>query len=293
MNEYLVTNKVYIKSNNNSNLIINRYFYSLIFYIVLSIIIYLILKAPVLPLIKSISMSFIITSILGYIINLFYKDNKFINIYKQDNLHTISLIIGIIGVNTNILILTIAIFLTVIINKLNKNISLSSSLYAIIIILIYKYINNDLYILDMSNIELSKNLINYVDSILSLIIFTYLFYKKSIKYNIFIYYVITIFLIMLGVGILTGMHIILPFVVITSNNLIFLNVYTLTDYMNTPTINETGRVYGIILGIITSILSFIIYPLSVVIPLILGPYILTNYLDNNSYKFKYKIKSQK
>ena len=295
MNEYLVTNKVYIKSNNKSSLILNRYFYSLLIYIFLTIIGYLIFKKYdlVLSLLKSLTLSFIISSILGYIINVIYKDSNFLNIYKKDNIHTISLLIGVFGVNTNIIVLSISILIAIIAKKLNKNLNLSSALYAIVIILTYKYLNHELLLLDMNNIELNKDLVYYIDPILSLLMFSYLFYKKSIKYNIFIYYIITVFLIMLGVGILTGMHITLPFIVLSSNSIIFLSVYTLTDYMMTPTINETGRVYGIVIGIITSILTFIIYPLSIVIPFIICPYLLTKKLDNNSYKFKYKKKSQK
>ena len=293
MNEYLVTNKVYIKSNNKSSYILNRYFYSVLTYVIFTIILYLILKVPVLPLIKSLALSFIITSILGYIINIIYKDTNILNIYKKDHLHTISLIIGVFSVNVNIIVLSISILIALIVKKINKNITFSCSLYAIIIILTYKYFNHELLLLDINNIELKKELIYYIDPVLSLVMFGYLFYKKSIKYNIFIYYILTVFLLMLGVGILTGMHIILPFLIISSNHIIFLSVYTLTDYMMTPTINEAGRIYGVILGIITTILTFIIYPLSVVIPLIIGPYILTKYLDNNSYKFKYKNKSQK
>ena len=129
---------------------------------------------------------------------------------------------------------------------------------------------------------------NSLNPILSILVFLYLFFKKSIKYNIFIAYLSTIFIIMLLVGIFNGMHIVLPLIVLASNSIIFLSAYALTDYMNTPTIGEMQIIYGIILGIITSILTFILSSFSVIIPLIIGPYILTKFLDNNSYKIKYR-----
>ena len=295
MNEYIVNNKVHVKSKNKTNIIINRYFYSLIAFIILTIITYAIFSKSILiyQLLRSLLLSFIITSILTYIINIFTKDNKLIDIYKKDNVHIISLIMGLFGQNIDIKILTIAIFITILIKKISKNINLSSVLYGILIITIYKSFNNIITINTLFNIELNKEIIidyligvDYLNPILSIMIFVYLFCKKSIKYSIFISYISTIFFITLIIGIFNNMHITLPFIVLASNSIIFLSIYALTDFKATPTINETQIIYGIILGIITIILLFISYQLSVIIPMILGPIFITKYLDNKSYKIK-------
>ena len=296
MNEYIVTNKTLIKSNNKSSYIFDRYFYSLIAFVILQVITYLIFdnSDSVLPLLKSLLISFIFTSIVAYLINIIFKDYNFINIYKKDNVHIIAIIIGLFAINVNILVLAIAIFVSIIIKKINQNINISSSLYGIIIIMIYHYFTDSLYIInDLLNIELNKKIItnyligtNFLNPILSLAMFVYLFIKKSIKYNIFIYYISTIFIITLIIGIVNNMHITLPFIVLASNNIIFLSIYILTDYMNTPTTPEVQIIYGIILGIVTTILTFVIPSFSVVIPMLLGPLLLTKLLDNNSYKIK-------
>ena len=176
MNEYIVNNKVHVKSKNKTNIIINRYFYSLIAFIILTIITYAIFSKSILiyQLLRSLLLSFIITSILTYIINIFTKDNKLIDIYKKDNVHIISLIMGLFGQNIDIKILTIAIFITILIKKISKNINLSSVLYGILIITIYKSFNNIITINTLFNIELNKEIIidyligvDYLNPILS------------------------------------------------------------------------------------------------------------------------------
>ena len=301
MSKYIVTNKTFVKTNNKSSLIMNRYYYSLLVFILLSIVVYLIFGETeiVLSLLKSLVLSLGFGSICSYVINIIYKDYKFIDIYRKDNIYVISLIIGLFGMNTSIFVLFGAILISVVIKKINKNINQSASLYGILVIFLYRYVTNDMYyVKDLINIELNKAMIkdyligiNYLNPILSLAVFVYLFIKKSIKYNIFISYISTIFIIMLAIGILNDIHIILPFVVLASNGIIFLSVYTLTDYLNTPTINETQILYGISLGIISSILTFVIYPFSVIGSLIIGPLLLTKYLDRNCYKIKYRKKS--
>ena len=126
---------------------------------------------------------------------------------------------------------------------------------------------------------------------LSMISFIYLFHKKSIKYNIYISYLLTFSFIMLIHGILNDMSLWFIFFELTSGNILFLSVYALTDYQITPTLAESQILYGIILGIISSILRFIIPELSVIIPLILGPILLTKLLDNLSPKLKYHKKT--
>ena len=301
MNNYIVVNKTFVKSKNKSSLIINRYFYSLLVFILFTILLYLVFNKTnlILPLVKSLILSLIIAIFIQYIINLISKNNKFVDIFRKDYIHIIALIIGLFGVNINILVLFMAIFISLIVKKIINNINLSVSLYGILIILLYKYFTSDInYSLGIINdIELTKDIVidyligtEYLSPVLSLFIFIYLFYKKSIKYNIFISYICTIFIVMLLYGIFNGMNLIFPFIYLSINSIIFLSVYTLTDYIATPTINETQRIYGVILGFTTSILSFIVPVFAVVIPHIVGPIILTKYLDNMSYKIKYRKK---
>ena len=128
----------------------------------------------------------------------------------------------------------------------------------------------------------------YLSPIISLLAFLYLFYKKSIKYNVYISYTLTFAFIMFIYGVLNNMLWFTCFALATEN-ILFLSAYVLPDYKATPTIKETSIIYGIILGIISSIIRFIIPSLSVIIPMILG-LLLTKPLDNISAKFKYNKK---
>ena len=69
---------------------------------------------------------------------------------------------------------------------------------------------------------------------------------------------------------------------LTTGNILFLTVFLLPDYPSTPTTGEGQIIYGILLGIITSILRFIIPELSVVLTLILGPLLLTKIINKIS-----------
>jgi hypothetical protein len=64
----------------------------------------------------------------------------------------------------------------------------------------------------------------------------------------------------------------------------------LGDYPDTPITSEGQVIYGIVLGLFTSVLRFIIPELSVVIPLILGPFMLTKLINKISFKLKYNKK---
>ena len=77
---------------------------------------------------------------------------------------------------------------------------------------------------------------------------------------------------------------------ITINSLIFLSIYSLADYQISPTIGEVQIIYGIIVAMITIMFSFIIPHLSVVIPMLIAPLILTTSLEKISPKLKYNHK---
>lgn len=312
MKEFIKVNKVFIKSNNTTNKIFNRYLYSLIPFFLLLIIYNLISNSTfiVINLLKSTLVSIIISMLTQYIFNLIKKEKDIIKIFKEDNVLTISLVLGLFSVNSNILIIIVSNIVSVIIKNLFKNITISSSLYGILIILLSKYLFNDintpLYNLSqLSYISNYNNLVTpygtlidyifglnfyYLSPIISIIVFIYLFNKKSIKYNIYFSYIFTFSFIMLFVGIFNDMNIWYLLFQLTTGNILFLSVFCLVDYPATPITSEGQIIYGIILGIITSILRFIIPELSVVIALVLGPITLTKIINKISPQLKYNKK---
>ena len=309
MRQFHVVNKTYVKSHNSTNKIIARYTYSLIIFTLLTIIINLFIgnNSLVLSLIKSISFALIITSIFTYIINVLKKEYNIKKIYTEDTTIALSLMIGLFGVNLDFVILTLAIAVTLFVKSIKKDINLSSVVYGILLIILYKYFTNNLdtslTILKNNSYNMNYNElldlnngiynylfgINYLSPILSIIMFIYLFHKKGIKYNIVISFILTISIIMFLYGIFTDKMWFILFE-LSTGSILFLTVYTLTDYKMSPTIGEAQILYGIILGIITSILRFIIPELSVIISIIFGELLLSKYLDNISYKLKYKRK---
>lgn len=307
MSEFNTVNKVFIKSPNQSNKLINRYFYALMaFYPITIIFFYLTNHLDlILPLLISLSISLISTIIFDYIINLIKKNNQFTNIFTNDYIHIIALIIGLFGINIKPLVIIIASFISTIIKHLDKRINLSASLYGILVIIIYKY-----YLLDLSSPLTNLQLLNYTGTfkeivssfgntkeyllgviylspILSIIAFIYLFIKKSTKYCIVTSYIISFITIMFIYGIFSNMPWFVYFELITGN-ILFLTTFIIGDYKATPALAETQIIYGFILGLITAILRFIIPELSVIAALIIGPFILTNILESLSPKLKYQ-----
>lgn len=311
MKEFKKVNKVFIKSNNTTTKIFNRYLYCLIPFIILIIISNLINRTPegIISILKSISISLITNIIIQYIFNIVHKEKDITKIFLEDNILTISLILGLFSINSPILVIIISSIITTVIKNIS-NMNISSSLYGILLILLSKYYLNNLdtplYNLSkLSYIDTFDNIVTpygstvtyilgtnlyYLSPILSIISFIYLFYKKSIKYNIVFSYILTISFIMLFTGLFNNMNIWYIFFQLTTGNLLFLSVFILIDYPNTPTTGEGQLIYGIILGLITSILRFIIPELSVVIALILGPILLTKLINKISFKLKYNKK---
>ena len=306
MNNKIVPTKVFIKSNNDYNKIINKYNISLILFTIITIIINLLIgnKELTISLLKTLFISFTFTSILTYIYNIIKKQSNILKMYTNDSIISISIVLALFSVNTNIFILLLAILITIIVKNTFKNINISSVLYGILIITLYKYFNNNMNIsLDILKtltfkevIKLGESITNYLfgitylNPIISIMSFIYLFYHKSIKYNLVFSYIITFILIITLYGILSGIGIWLPIYELLTDYLIFLSIYTLTDYKMTPTISEGNIIYGIILGIISSILKIIIPSISIILTFILGPLLLTNIIDKISPKLKYNNK---
>lgn len=312
MREFKTVNKTLIKSNNHTLKIFGRYTYSLIFFLLFIVIYNLINKEYnyIINLFKSLIVTLSISIVLDYIINLIKKNNSIKKIFKEDNIIAISLIISIFSANTSIPITILATIITLIAKIIFKNGALYPTLYGILIILSYEIIKNGLTtplitLKNLNFITTYQELIgnngtiisyllgtnyHYLSPIISFVIFIYLFHKKSIKYNIIVPYILTIFGIMFIFGLINGMNIWFVIFELLTGNLLFLSIYCLTDYAITPTSSEGQITYGIILGIISSILRFIIPELSIVITLILGPLLFTKLIERISFKLRYNRK---
>lgn len=292
MSEFNLKDKVYVKTNNSVKKISLNYTYSLIFIFIVTICLYLIIgyQKETISLIKNFCLSIITLSILTYIINIIKKKPSISLIYKDNNLLSIALIISLFSNNIPYYITIIANALALTAKAVNPKRNLSSSLYSILLLIIYKETTTCYLYQDMNNLRFIDYIINplFVNPILSLLAFIYLFYKKSIKYNLILGYFITFFLTIFIYTILIKEDILTVFIGIILNSSIFLSIYTLTDYELTPSTTESCLIYGIITGIISLIL-YVIYPkLAIIVPLILSPLILTKYLDKITPRLKYK-----
>ena len=287
-------NKVFIKAKNDVNKIINNYNISLIIHAILVIISNLLIhdKILIISYIKSLIISLSVALIFSYIINLIKKEYSIKKLCTEDCIISIAIIISLFSININIYTHITAIIIAIIIKNIIKNINISASLYGILVILLYKYFTNSIEIpnilINRSNIIKPLLDINYLCPLLSIIAFIYLFCHKSIKYSLVFSYLLTFTICMLFYCIFNSNLYFLVTELVTSN-IIFLTVYTLTDYKATPTINEGNTLYGMILGIISAALRFIIPNFAIIIPLIIGP-VLTKAIDNISPELKYNKK---
>jgi len=311
MREFKQVNKTFVKSNNTTSKIFNRYLYCLIPFVLLIITYNLIWGSieVVTNLLKSIIISLFTSFIIQYIFNIIKKDKNIKKIFLQDHILPLSIIIGLFAINSSILVIIISSLVSVIMKNILKNTTISSSLYGILIILISSYFTSNIdtplnNLKELSYINTFDNIVKpygsiisytlglkyYLSPILAIVSFIYLFYKKSIKYNIVFSYILTYSITMLSFGLINDMNIWYLFFQLTTGNILFLIVFCGVDYPTTPTTGEGQIIYGIILGLLTSILRFIIPELSVVIPLILGPLLLTKIINRISFKLKYNRK---
>lgn len=310
MKEFKKVDKVFIKSNNTTNKIFDRYLYCLIIFVITTIFFSSISKdkLEIINILKSISLSILSCFITQFIFNKINKKNNIKRIFLEDNILIISLILGLFSTNTNYIIIIISSIITIIVKNCNKNVLISSSLYGLLIIGISNYLLNidtplhnlsklsfqgtyQSLILPYGNIS-SYIIYNkyYLSPLISFISFIYLFKKKSIKYNIIISYILTYSFMMLLIGIFNNMFIWYSLFQLITGNILFLSIFCLCDYPNSPITTEGQILYGIILGIITCILRFIIPELSVIITFLLGQIFLLKYIDKLSIKLKYNKK---
>lgn len=312
MREFKVVNKIFVRSSNEVFKILKRYTIALIIFI-LSIIAINLYKGNYQNIIN-IVIAAIITSVISiifqYFINLNRGKKSITIIFKEDNILASALIIALFTYQEPIIVIIVASIITQIARLINRHINISSCLYGILFVLIYKqfYLNIDTPLINLTtknyygeyqDIVLTYGSIEsyllgtngyYLSPILSLIAFIYLFYKKSIKYPSVISYVTTFTISMFIYGLFNGMNLWFVIFQIITGDILFLSIFNLGDYKITPITQEGQTIYGIILAIITIILRFIIPELSIVIPLILGPLVLTKQLDKLSYKLKYNHK---
>ena len=313
MKEFKKVDKIFIKSSNTTNKIYNRYLYSLIPFVLFTIIYNLIgdKQDIAINIIKSLLINISTCILVQYIFNLIKKDKNIIKIFKEDNIITIGIILSLFSINSNIYTMIISSIISILAKNLIKSTNTSASLYGILLIILSSYYNNAINtpltnLKDLSYIGSYNNIIKpygtildyiigtnniYLSPLLSLLAFIYLFHKKSIKYNIIFSYIITLSSIMLLFGLLNNMNIWYSFFQMTTGNLLFLSVFCLTDYPNTPATGEGQIIYGIILAILTGILRFIIPELSTIIALIIGPLLLTKLINKISFKLKYNKKT--
>ena len=308
--EFKTANRTFVKSNNSVRKIYLHYTISLVCLILLTFLVYLIsgYHDLIMPLFKSLIISFTMTSILAYIFNIIKKNYSFVDIYIDDNIHIPALIIGLCGVNTNIIVMFGAILVMLLVKKFIKGVNLSSALFGVLVIIGYKYFTHDL-VTPLMAIDKVANLatgdilkitgkdiipylvgVNYISPILAILAFIYLFHKKSIKYSMVIPFIASFSFIMFIYGMLNNMSFWFVLFQLSCGNIIFYSVFALTDYMRSPTIKEGQIFYGTILGIMSAVLRFVIPEFAVIIAIIIGELCLAGFIDKISYRFKYNRK---
>ena len=294
MREFSKRQMVYVKANNSSKKISLTYTYSLLFVFALTFVLYIAFgyRRECIILIKNFFISLFSIGIFTYIINIIRKKYNISLVYSDNNILSLALIISLFSKTNYIYVVVIASILSVIVKIINPKRNLSASLYGILFMLIYStYFADQLYI-DSYSYKLIDYVIhpNFISPILSFLAFIYIFFKRAIKYNIVLAYILTFFLSIFLYFIVNKNDILDILLVLTINSPLFLAIYTLPDYRVTPTIMEMQIIYGTIMGIISTILYIVIPKLAVLISLIILPLILTNYLEKISAKLKYNYK---
>lgn len=292
MTNFITANKTYVKSTNSIKKINITYLYTLITFTIYYLIYYLFLKdySHIIASSKSLLVLLITAFIFEYLSRLIDKSSSSSSL---SNTLSISLIIFLLTNHLNILVSLISLLISLIIKKTTKNSFLSSTLYGLLFALIYQYATNTPSILPTLIEESSKGFLKFlimppISPIISLTSLFYLFHKKVLKYPLVFSYFLTYLLVILSYNLLKGTEIFQILNILISNNILFLSIYCLADSYKSPTIFEGELIYGIILGLITSILSLIIPELSAIITIIIGSFIFVKPLDKLSIKLKYQ-----
>lgn len=300
---FIYQNGLIKKSNNTVSKIMNRYIVTIIPFLLLTVI-YNIYTYHNYNILLNILLTNIVCLFSQYAINLIKKDSKIKNIFIKDNILILSLMLSIFTINLDYsIIFIISLIVTIFKNIFNLN--NKALLIGIILINIYKiyYLKLDMPLESIKNIKDINNLLNYssiknyllgfnqyyLSSILALIMYIYLFHKKSIKFIIPVSILITYMLIITIISIKNGLYLWYPLFSIITGNIVFLSIFIATDYINTPYTFEGQIIYGIIIGIILCILQYIVPELAISISILIVT-LFTNYIDKLSFKLKYNQK---
>lgn len=288
MREFVVCNGLAIKSDNTKNKIMNRFVFSLLVFLLLSIITSFITNNsfidkiyPILGIILTLGICFIVE----YIFMLMRKEYNIKRIC-DNNILLVGLILSLFTCNSSFFIIIIASLITSISKNLIKYLDIKSSLLGIIIVILFGNISLDSY---NSILLLMGNYKIYMSIILSIISYIYLFYNKSIKYLIPLTSIGIYFIIMLLVTLFSGNNLYDIFFLVIRSNIVFLSVFVASDFVNTPISKEGEIIYGILLGLLTSIISIFNVELSMVIGIIIVT-LFTNIIDMYSFKLRYNKK---
>lgn len=300
---FIYQDGLFIKSNNSVYKIMNRYVYSILPFLLISIL-YNVIALHNYHVFITIILTNLVCIITQYIINIIKRDYLFKNVFVVNNILILSLMLSLFTIDTNIVVLIlISIFTTLFKNILNIN--NKAILISIILLNIYKiyYLKLSLPLDSVGNIFKYDEIIKYsnlrdyllglnnyyLSALLSLFVFIYLFIKKSIKFIIPICIILTYSFIVSIVGIMNGAIILYPLFNIITGNIMFLSVFAASDYINTPITFEGSLIYGILIGIFTSIFRYIIPEFSIAVSILICS-LLTEFLDKISFKLKYNKK---
>lgn len=99
--------------------------------------------------------------------------------------------------------------------------------------------------------------IGETSSILCIFAFFYLSYKKVIKWKIPVFYVGTVFVMTLFIALFNNLGIWYPIFQVLSGGLLFGSVFMATDPVTSPVTNLGQILYGICLGILTTVCRFL------------------------------------
>ena len=281
MREFVVCNGLAIKSDSTKNKIMNRYVFSLLVLLLISIITSFITNNSFIDKIYPI-LGIILTLGICYIVEyIFMLMRKEYNIKRicDNNILLVGLILSLFTCNSSFLIIIIASLITSISKNLIKYLD-------IIIVILFGNISLDSY---NSILLLMGNYKIYMSIILSIISYIYLFYNKSIKYLIPLTSIGIYFIIMLLVTLFSGNNLYDIFFLVIRSNIVFLSVFVASDFVNTPISKEGEIIYGILLGLLTSIISIFNVELSMVIGIIIVT-LFTNIIDMYSFKLRYNKK---
>ncbi len=300
---FIYQNGLLIKNNNTVSKIMNRYILAIIPFLIISIV-YNIYTGYNYSIFINIILTNLICIFIQYIINLIKKDYKIKDVFIKNNILVTAMMLSIFTINLDYLIvIIISIIVTIFKNILNIN--NKAILIGIILINIYKiyYLHIELPLNDIPYIPTYNDIIKYssikdyllginpyyLSSVLSIIMFIYLFSKKSIKFIIPISIILTYSFTMTTIGILNSLPLwYLVFNIITGN-IVFTSIYIATDYINTPITSEGQLIYGMIIGLLLTIFRFIIPEIAIYSSVLITT-IITGLIDKLSFKLKYNRK---